>query len=378
MSLQMNLGIKARTILPLVAILVLALSGLAVFNYYSQVSLLNTEAEASLRNSLNSAQSMINERLKQYQQMATLVGGMPSVADTFARKDRKKLISEFLPGWTVLHDYFKVAQFQFHLPPATSFLRLHQLEKYGDDLSKIRHTIVYANEKKEGTRGIEVGRGGLGLRGVMPVFSKGRHIGAVEFGGDLAPAIDEAKSIFNVEAAVFLATEATTFVFPEFQKTAVMIGNHALLYATRPQLAQGLVTAPRLAAAQRSGGIYTTGGTHAGREYYMAIAPLADYSGKGIGYLAVFKDQTELLGKIRRVLLINIVIYATLLMIISLAINFSLKKTVIDPVLSLTKAADEVSMGKLGDKIEVQSNDEISTLAKSLDRMRVSMKKLLE
>lgn len=378
MSLPMNLGIKTKTLLPLLVILVLTLSGLAVFNYYSQVSLLNTEANASLRNSLNSAQSLINERMKQYQQMATLVGGMPSIADAFARKDRGKMLTEFLPGWTVLHDYFKVAQFQFNFPPATAFVRLHKPASFGDDLSKIRHTIVYVNEKKVGTRGIEIGVHGLGLRGVMPVSSKGRHIGAVEFGGELAPAIDEAKSIFNVDAAVFLAHEATSAVFPEFQKKSVAIGNHSLYYATWPQLAQGLVTASRLAAAQRTAGIYTADGTQAGRDYYMAMAPLLDYSGKNIGYLAVFKDQTELLGKIRRALLINIVIYASILVIISLAINFSLKKTVINPVLSLTKAADEVSMGKLGDKIEVQSNDEIATLAKALDRMRVSMKKLLE
>jgi HAMP domain-containing protein len=40
--------------------------------------------------------------------------------------------------------------------------------------------------------------------------------------------------------------------------------------------------------------------------------------------------------------------------------------------------ADDISMGKLSEKIEVTSNDEISQLAKSIDRLRLSVKKLLE
>lgn len=377
--MNLNLGIKSRTLLPLLTILVIAMTGLAVFNYYSQVSLLNAEAEGTLRSTLNSAQSIIDERLKQYQQMATLVAGMPTVGGIFAKKDRKKLVAEFSGGFQTLKETFKIAQFQFHTPPAMSFLRLHQLEKFGDDLSGFRHTVLYVNEKKTGTRGIEVGRGGLGMRGVVPVFSKGSHIGSVEFGGDLAPAIDEAKKVFNVEAGVLLFAEATTQVWQEWKQGA-KIGNYLLFYATRPQLAQELITPALLAGARTKGGggIFTKQGSFGGRNYYIALAPLRDYSGKEIGYLSVFKDQTELLFKIKRALIINIVIYFTILAFISGAIHYSLKKTVIDPVLRLTKAADEVSMGKLSEKIEIKTNDEIATLAKSLDRMRVSMKKLLE
>jgi methyl-accepting chemotaxis protein len=311
--------------------------------------------------------------------MAALVAGMPTAADAFGRGDRKRLTAEFSRGFNILKNDFKVAQFQFHVPPATSFLRLHQIEKYGDDLSSFRHTVLYVNEKKTGARGIEVGRGGLGLRGIVPVFSQGRHVGSVEFGGDLAPAIDEAKNVFNVEAGVLLSSEATTQVWSEWQQNVKPIGNHILFYSTRPQLTQALITPRILAQAKAAaGGIYTASGTHAGRDYYIAMAPLKDYSGREIGYLSVFKDQTELLNKINRVLIINIAIYLSILFVISGAINFSLKRTVINPVIELTKAADEVSMGKLSEKIEVKTNDEIETLAKSIDRMRVSMKKLLE
>lgn len=377
--MNMNLGLKSRTLLPLLTILVIAMSGLALFNYYSQVSLLNAEAKETLRSTLNSAQSMIDERLKQYQQMATLVAGMPTIADVFAGNDRKRLVTEFSGGFEVLKNSFKIAQFQFHRPPATSFLRLHQLDKFGDDLTGFRHTVVYVNDKRLGTSGIEVGRGGLGMRGVVPVFSKGKHIGSVEFGGDLAPAIDEAKKVFNIEAGVLLSGDATTQVWQEWKQGGATIGNFLLFYSTSPRLAQALVTPALIGKAKAAGAwIFTQSGSFSGRDYFLAMAPLKDFSGKEIGYLAVFKDQTELLNKIKRAFIINIVIYFSILIVISAAFNFSLTRTVINPVLALTKSADEVSMGKLSEKIEIKTNDEISTLAKSLDRMRVSMKKLLE
>jgi HAMP domain-containing protein len=377
--MNIKLGVKAKTVIPIAAILVIALSVLAVFNYFSQVAILNREADETLRGIVNSSQGILDERLKQYQQMATLVAGMPTTAQVFARGDRQRLITEFSGGFQVLKKEFGIAQFQFHRPPATSFLRLHQLEKYGDDLTTIRHTVVYANKNRIPARGLEVGRGGLGLRGVVPVFSQGSHIGTVEFGGDLAPAIDEAKRVFDVDLGVLLSLSAEAQSWPEWHKQSKVIADQVLFYSTKPYLIQEAVNPALLAATKAAArGVFIQTGTYMGKNYYLALAPLKDYSGKAIGYLCVFKDRTELVGKIRKVLAINIIIYLVLLGLISWAIDASLRKTVLDPVLQLTAAADDVSMGRLNEKIEVKTNDEISELAKSLDRMRVSMKKLLE
>ncbi|MFY9202187.1 MAG: cache domain-containing protein, partial [Limnochordia bacterium] len=73
---------------------------------------------------------------------------------------------------------------KFHLPDSTSFLRLHQPERYGDSLRDFRHTVNVANQTRTITAGLEEGRGGYGLRVVVPVFYQGQHIGSVEYGGD--------------------------------------------------------------------------------------------------------------------------------------------------------------------------------------------------
>ncbi len=71
---------------------------------------------------------------------------------------------------------------QFHLPPATLFLRAHKADKHGDDLSTFRSTILETNRTKQAVKGLESGVLGLGIRGLNPIIYNGEHIGSVEFG----------------------------------------------------------------------------------------------------------------------------------------------------------------------------------------------------
>ncbi|WP_114679260.1 cache domain-containing protein [Desulfotruncus alcoholivorax] len=48
-----------------------------------------------------------------------------------------------------------IEQFQFHLAPATSFLRQHAPEKYGNDLSSLRNTVLECNKTGKVVQGLE-------------------------------------------------------------------------------------------------------------------------------------------------------------------------------------------------------------------------------
>lgn len=114
--------------------------------------------------------------------MATIISLTPEVQSTFAMGDRDELTTRTLPIFTQLKRDFAVQQFQFHTPPATSFLRLHRPEKFGDDLTSIRKTIVETNSQKRPLYGLEYGVEGLGIRGLVPMSYNGQHTGSVEFG----------------------------------------------------------------------------------------------------------------------------------------------------------------------------------------------------
>jgi len=68
-----------------------------------------------------------------------------------------------------------------------------------------------------------------------------------------------------------------------------------------------------------------------------------------------------------------------MLIVIALLIGYGMNKYVINPIIALTKITDEISMGKVTEKVEIKNaRGEIAVLAKAIERMRITMKKLLE
>ncbi len=376
----MKLGIQAKTIIPVTLILVVAMTLSALFNYTSQVAQVKNNARLVLEKAVHTTFNSLDSQLKVYEQMAAFVANMPLTAHYFKEYDRQGLLQEFEPSFQILKKDFGLAQFQFHIPPATSFLRVHSPEKYGDDLSGFRKLVLQVNKSRKAVAGIEIGRAGIGLRGVQPVFYGQEHIGSIEFGGNLAPALEETRKIFNVDLCVTISgKEATQIWKEEAVNRRERIGAYIPFYTSNPELTRGILNNSLLTAAEQ-----TTQNIHIERvpfgrkEYYVATAPLRDYSGTDIGFVHIFMDATATLAELNRILVTNIAGYIAILLLVSLAILFSLKKSVIDHLISLTKAADAVSMGELDNKVALQTHDELATLAKSIDRLRMSMKKLLE
>ncbi|MBC8238306.1 MAG: diguanylate cyclase [Helicobacteraceae bacterium] len=74
-----------------------------------------------------------------------------------------------------------VLQYHFVLPDNTAFLRMHKLDKFGDDLSSVRKDFKHVNETKSRMRGFTQGKIAHGFRNVFPLFdADGVHLGAME------------------------------------------------------------------------------------------------------------------------------------------------------------------------------------------------------
>ena len=126
--------------------------------------------------------------------LAYLTAQNPEVAGALAHRDRSQLIALSFRAYEMLDRDFGVRQFHFHVPPATSFLRLHAPGQYGEKMEAFRQTINQARETGIGVGGIEKGVLGLSIRSVAPVFYQGRQVGTVEFGLSLEkPLLEEFK-----------------------------------------------------------------------------------------------------------------------------------------------------------------------------------------
>ena len=76
---------------------------------------------------------------------------------------------------------FKNIKIHVHTKDIKSFVRAWKPKKFGDDLSSFRKTIVEVASTKKAISAIEVGRAGLVVRGLSPIFDKNnKYIGSIE------------------------------------------------------------------------------------------------------------------------------------------------------------------------------------------------------
>ncbi len=195
----------ANILLVIGAAIVLAITTLTLVSLNNLETLSHTAEESELRQFAGMVQSRIRDEARMAEALSTLVAAMPEVQARFAAGDRDWLVEQFRAPFLALERGFGAVQFQFHTPPAVSFLRLHKPEKFGDDLSSFRQSVVDTNRDVKPHRGLEFGVGGLGVRGVVPLSDAARHLGSVEFGMSFEQAFfDDFKADYGVEAAFYI------------------------------------------------------------------------------------------------------------------------------------------------------------------------------
>ncbi|MBB4312940.1 methyl-accepting chemotaxis protein [Roseospira marina] len=241
---------------------------------------LTTEAQhRHLHGLLDTLRQELNAEGEKALALATLVAQTPATQAALAEGDRDALLAQYQGAFAHLRDTFGVRQFQFHRPPATSFLRVHKPETFGDDLSSFRRTVVQANTDRTPIHGLELGVAGLGMRGVTPVEYNGQPVGSVEVGLSFGPAFfDTFARDHGVDVALYLRKPG---------------GRWDTFAAT----SEAPADEGRLRAALQDGiQVYQAQG--ADHEEAVIAAPIPDYEGKTIGVAVIALDSSPYLAQI--------------------------------------------------------------------------------
>ncbi len=251
--------------------------------------LIQDNVERELRAGSRQVTAEIAAQAQRAQTMARFVATTPAFNTAFAARDRDGLARALLPAFPVLKAD-GVEQFQYHLAPATSFLRLHSPAKFGDDLSSFRQTVVEANTGRREVRGLENGVGGIGIRAVSPVTEGGQHQGTVEFGfgfgKDFVKAFTERTGLrlaVLVDKSDIHAKEERTLLASSFPADFVVPAD--LVGKTGAQSPTATVDFD-------------------GRSWTASGEPLLDYSGKRIGTFVLAADRTDLEASRTRAMMI--------------------------------------------------------------------------
>ncbi|ERP30723.1 methyl-accepting chemotaxis sensory transducer [Chitinivibrio alkaliphilus ACht1] len=272
----------------------------------------------------------------------------------------------------------------YHLPNGRSLARIWrdgwQVEIDGvrhdisDDISSFRATVLEVNRQKEPVMGIEVGRGGFVIRGLVPVRgSEGDHLGSVEM---LSP-FSEALSVFDqedIEYGLYMNYEQRE-VARQLRDQPLLDSSFVRMGESDSVLFQGRVEEGLLHSAQKEGIGITYVDT-----YQIAVYPILDFSGTAVGAIATVRDissdladitayRAEAEGEQRRLLLIVLTVVVVTITAISVITFFSLFRGVVQPLQQAVGLARRLEQGDLSTKLHHDRTDEIGVLSNALNRV---------
>ena len=285
------------------------------------------------------------------------------VIELFEKKKRRELASYLVPLFkNRLKPEYGIKQFQFHIPEATSFLRVHKPSKFGDDLSSFRRTVVFVNRNIKPAIGIEVGRGGPGLRVVLPVFgSKHQHLGSVEFGGSLKSILQSLAKTYNIRYSIAIKKD----VFAKarrFQGKKTDIKKDDLIYYEYSDEEAYKLTKNLHSISEK---LVIDG------DFAIYSFPIYDFLDNVVGYITIFTDITKEHNEIDdEVMKSSIYILGTSILL-SLVLVLILKMN-LDPlnqfVYVLDSLTEEDKGGDLTKRIEIKNYNEVGKASASINR----------
>ncbi len=317
-----------------------------------QVAGVVREAELrELQGLYESAMAEIEAKGQLAQAMSDMLASMPEIQKAFAEKDRQALADRLVPGFKSLREKYAVRQFQFHLPPATSFLRVHKPEKFGDDLSGFRKTVLQVNKQKAPVKGLEKGVAGLGIRGLVPVEYQGKHIGSLEMGMSFGqPFFDAFKKKFNVDIALYVARDGG------YQLFAGTLGENQL--GSEQDMTSAMSGTPVNLQSE-------LGSTPVS----LYLRAVKDFSGKPIGVLEIAMDRSHYVASLNQ-LQYSILLIGVVALLVGLVIAGLIGRSISQPIRSTADAMDDIAEGEgdLTRRLSEEGKDELSHLSAAFNR----------
>ncbi len=327
----------------------------------TQVSSIVYEAESrELGKLFDNAQAEINSKGQMAQALSLLVAQTPEVQQEFAEGNRDALVHRTVPLFKIFKEKYGVRQFQFHTPPATSFLRAHKPQKFGDDLSSFRKTVVRTNESKQPVSGLEKGVAGLGIRGLAPVFYNGEHIGSVEFGMSFGrPFFEQFKKEYNVDIALYVKRDNG---FQAFGTT--LEENDLLSTEDMNQAIEDKVVSLQSVYKDRPVTVYARS--------------VKDFSGQPVGVLEIVTDRSDYVAAINRIRNITVIVCG-LVFAAGLILVYFMSLGISNPIKRTVNAMNDIAEGE-GDltmRLDENGKDEIAMLAIAFNRFAAKVRNMV-
>ncbi len=354
-SAMIKMTMSKRLILAFTGSVFLAVFATTASNIFLSQSLIETSATQELKTLEAFFKSSLKSEADRALSLAVSLAENTVIRDQFAARERDKLQATLAPVFKELKERHGVRQMQFHLAPATSFLRVHRAEKFGDDLSSFRFTVVEVNRSQKSVSGIENGVEGLGIRGVVPMMKDQKPIGSVEIGLSMDQFFfDRLKADTGADVALYITS-------------AKGLAIHAKTFIDAPPVPEETLAAALKGTPQT--GSFAVGSTSLS---YIAL-PMHDYRGDVFGVALLSFDRAQLQGIQQKTLMVSLAIGAIVLLL-ALLIAWRLSRSLCKPLVVITTVMTDLAEGRIKTAVPgLTRRDEIGAMAAALAVFQGSM-----
>ncbi|QDO95850.1 HAMP domain-containing protein [Ferrovibrio terrae] len=343
-----TMRLRGRLVACIVVVSAMAVIAAVAPSLFVMDGLVDRAEQRELRSYYENITAAVGAEAAKATALSALVANMPDVQAAMAAGERDRLAKMLVPSFQALRKDYGAVQMQFHTPPATSFLRVHRPDRFGDDLSSFRHTVVATNASRKPTQGLEFGVEGLGVRGMVPMLHDGKHIGSFEFGMSFGQFFfDSFKQRYGVDVALFVQDKDGMKRFAGTFEDAAL---------TRPE---------DLSAALGGQMIVRRADTTAGPRT-MLIGAVRDYSDKPFGSVVIVMDSTDYTATVSRAHLITIAI-GLAAVLVGAAVAWFFGRSISTPITAMTDVMQRVSAGDLQTALPYQERrDEVGEMARAV------------
>jgi len=258
---------------------------------------------------------------------------------------------------------YKNIKVHIHDANVHSFLRAWKPNKYGDDLSSFRKTIVAVKKTKQPLVAIELGRAGLVLRGLASVMRDNEYLGSVEFMQGLNSIVRAARKNNGYEIAIVMKNNYLSIAHS--LQSAPKIGNYTLAVKEKVVNKDFFNDLANIS-------IDKTDTYQVSDKYFIVSEPIKDFSNNIVAYALIgekIDKVNSVISQSEDSLLRQVYIMSLVDLFILLFLMFIIKKTITDPIVNLANVANELAQGDadLSKRLPITSEDELGEASKNFN-----------
>jgi len=276
---------------------------------------------------------------------------------------KKELEEQILPFFKNIlkNDSVKI---HIHTKDIKSFIRTWTTRR-GDDLSSFRQTIHKIKNSKNPLNTIEIGKGGMVMRSMVPIINNDIYLGSVELLQNFNSIV---KAFKNDDNDLLVLMDKKYILNDKLAEQSKQLGKYLInqkqidnnFYTDAQSIDFNLLNEKKIITTDN---------------YYYTFQDITDFKGRVVGKFLIGKNNIAVgdIANSSKVMLTTSYVFASIIILLFLTILFIIKSTIISPLIRFQNGLNNffAYLNKEKDtivNIENKNNDEIGLMTQEINK----------